>query len=247
MIVAYAGTRNLYRKMLPAMRSLLHYNDVERIYLLIEDDEFPYPLPECARPINVAPLKDKYFRPDGPNMRSQFTYMAMLRAATPEILADEDRVIQLDVDTIVCDDLTPIWTVDLYGKWFAGVLETKVPVPWEGHHPQWPVYYNAGVLVYNLDQMRRDGATQRMVRMLNHTRMCWVEQDALNHFGIGLGKDAPLPVRYNESMCCGTTDHPAIVHYAGYADWWCNEKMPRYEYQLPWQDPADFGPEFAEV
>lgn len=42
---AYCGTRNLYQDMIPAIKSLLLNSNVDKIYLLIEDDEFPYPLP----------------------------------------------------------------------------------------------------------------------------------------------------------------------------------------------------------
>lgn len=46
----YCGTRNLYRQMITAAKSLLIHSDVDKIYFLIEDDDFPYSLPpeiEC--------------------------------------------------------------------------------------------------------------------------------------------------------------------------------------------------------
>lgn len=44
-VAAYCGTRNLYKDMVPAFKSLLINSNVDIIYLLIEDDKFPYPLP----------------------------------------------------------------------------------------------------------------------------------------------------------------------------------------------------------
>ena len=38
----YTGTRNLYKQMVVAVKSLIRNSDVDKIYLLIEDDEFPY-------------------------------------------------------------------------------------------------------------------------------------------------------------------------------------------------------------
>jgi hypothetical protein len=39
--------------MIPSMKSLLIHSDVEKIYFLIEDDEFPYELPPEVECINV--------------------------------------------------------------------------------------------------------------------------------------------------------------------------------------------------
>jgi len=50
----YAGTRNVYQDMIPAMKSLLIHSNVEKVYFLIEDDTFPYPLPPEVECINVS-------------------------------------------------------------------------------------------------------------------------------------------------------------------------------------------------
>ena len=44
-IAIYSGTKNVYKNMIPSMKSLLLYSDVDKIYFLIEDDIFPYELP----------------------------------------------------------------------------------------------------------------------------------------------------------------------------------------------------------
>lgn len=242
MIIVYAGTRNLYRKMLPSIRSLLHHNDVEKIIILAEDDAFPEDvrLPEICEVRNVLPLRDRYFRPNGPNIRNKFTWMAMMRALYPDLFPDLDRVIQLDVDTIVCDDLTPVWEADLRRMWFAAVPEHLGT-----HRPYGPKYYNIGVAVFNLEQMRRDFAVTRLVGRLNEVKCPYVDQDALNMYARAFGVD--LPVRYNETFVTGYTDDPAIVHFAGIPDWWCNENAKRHEYLERWKEPGDYGPEFAEV
>ena len=41
----YCGTRNLYKNMITAAKSLLIHSNVEKIYFLIEDDIFPYEIP----------------------------------------------------------------------------------------------------------------------------------------------------------------------------------------------------------
>lgn len=49
----YCGTKNLYKDMLIAAKSLMVNSSVEKIYFMIEDDKFPYLLPSCIKCINV--------------------------------------------------------------------------------------------------------------------------------------------------------------------------------------------------
>ena len=225
MIIVYSGTRNLYECMIPSITSLLEHNSSEKIYILTEDDTFPYELPEMCETINVAPLKDKYFLPNGANMNSQFTYMAMMRIVYADLFPGYTKILQLDVDTIICDSLQPVWETDLTGKWFAAVPEYLGNYkPFRNEH-----YYNIGVCLYNLEQMRKDNCLPYMVQLLNYARMMCVEQDALNLFG-GHDKGVVLPIRYNECFATGRTGNPAVVHYAGYPNWWTDETTPRREY-----------------
>ena len=69
----YCGTRNLYKDMIPAVNSLLKNSDVDKVYLLIEDDVFPYKMPECVETVNV---KDQpYFTHNGPNFKNGWTFI----------------------------------------------------------------------------------------------------------------------------------------------------------------------------
>lgn len=224
MIVVYSGTRNLYQCMLPSITSLLEHNSPEKVYILIEDDTFPYELPEVCETVNVSALKNR-FNPLSPNMSSVFTYMAMIRIMYVDIFPQYDKVIQLDVDTIVCDSLEPLWDIDLSGKWFAACPE------WNGNYNPFKheKYYNIGVCVYNLEQMRKDNCLPFFLRTLDYIRLSCTEQDIMNMYGVP-EKVVDIPVRYNESFCCGNTQNPAVVHYAGDPGWWTNEHLLRKWY-----------------
>ena len=63
-VVLYAGTRNVYEQMYTSLKSLLWNTPVDRVYLLIEDDEFPFELPENVHPMNVS--GQDYFLPGSP-------------------------------------------------------------------------------------------------------------------------------------------------------------------------------------
>lgn len=225
----YSATRNLYPDILPAMKSLVANSSVTDIWLLIEDDEFPYELPEFVHVRNLS--GQTWFPPTCPNIKSAFTYMAMIRACYPEIFSDIGRIVQLDVDTVCVDDVDYLWEVDLDGKWIAWAREylgTYDPFK----HGE---YYNVGVAVLNLDQMRADGAQEQLVNLVNTKKMWCVEQDAYNRLAWP-DKFVELPTRYNECFATGYTEEPAIVHFAGTANWQGNVKVPRREYVRKYRD-----------
>ena len=131
----------------------------------------------------------------------------------------------MDADTVICDSLDPIWNIDLSGKWVAAVPEYR-----GRYHPFGPMYYNMGMAVLNLAQMRKDGIVPWMVEYLNTVKQPYADQDAFNKPGLEQDKFVGLPIRYNETIVTGETDHPAIVHFCGLSDWYKNTKMHRREY-----------------
>ena len=119
---AYCATRNLYHDLIPSVKSLLLHSDVGKIYLLIEDDNFPEYLPPECECINVS--QQKYFIPGGPNWNRKWTWMVLMRCARSKILPpDLDRVLSLDADTIVEMDISDLWDLDLTGWYLAAAGE----------------------------------------------------------------------------------------------------------------------------
>ena len=117
----YSGTRNIYQKMLPSMKSLLMHSNVEKIYFLIEDDEFPYELPPEVECINVN--QQTYFLPDSPNFKNVLSYMVLLRAVYTKMFPELDRVLSIDYDTIVNENISDLWELDLDNYYIAAVEE----------------------------------------------------------------------------------------------------------------------------
>lgn len=228
----YSGTRNLYNDMETAAKSLFANSSVDKVFFLIEDEAFPRVLPSCIECLDVS--GQKWFPANGVNMNTQFTYMAMIRVCYPEILPKEvDRVLQLDVDTVCVDDIDPLFETDLGNTKLAMVDEkygfySKVPKPFGKQK-----YFNAGVLLLDLKSIRDIGIMGTMVNWLNHTKTPYIDQDAMNWMA---GDVTVLPLRWNESMPTGYTDDPAIVHFAGYKQWYDTNAAPRQEY---WKKYAD--------
>lgn len=170
-VVVYAGTRNLYHNMTVAARSLLEHTRVDRVWFLTEDDDFPEPLPDVIRNINV--IGQTWFYADGPNYYSPWTYMTLMRLALAEILPAEHRVLWLDVDTIVEADIGELFDTDLKGRCAAAVVE-----PYRGGKPF--TYYNAGVMLWDLDQVRKTGIWRELIRTVNGRKLEFPDQDAIN-------------------------------------------------------------------
>ena len=249
----YSGTRNLYPHMATAAKSLIANSGVERVWLLIEDVEFPHDVPDIVETIDVS--GQQWFHPKGPNMNTQFTYMAMLRVCYTKLLpAEVGRVLQLDVDTVCVDDVDALWDIDMGDAWFAAVNEPPRYV--NGHRtdykPWGERYYNIGVAMFNLDQIRRDRIDDFLIHTLNTEYLRYIDQDAWDKYGNMRCVD--LPTRYNESMVTGYTDEPAIVHYAGYGNGWLDPgftECPRLEHvrkyrEMSWDEAMELHASHGE-
>lgn len=228
----YSGTRNLYQPMTTAAKSLLFNSSVEKIYFLIEDDEFPEKLPSQIETLNVG--NQSFFPKHSANYKTPFSYMALLRVCYTKLFPDLDKILQLDVDTVVVDNIDELWEVDLTHKYFAAVEEYL-----STYKPFGKKYYNIGVAMFNLDQIREDCMDDAMIKFLNQKTTPYIDQDACNKFLIQ--KSVDLPLRFNETVVTGFTDSPAIVHYAGFKEWQNNARVSRREYlkkyrEMTWEE-----------
>jgi lipopolysaccharide biosynthesis glycosyltransferase len=109
------------------------------------------------------------------------------RVYLPELLPDVDKILYLDADTIAVDGLTELWATDISQHYVAAV--TNVFEPWNRAYPlalglpSEESYFNSGVLLMNLEAMRRDDATRALrdyALAAPSNRIAWGDQDALN-------------------------------------------------------------------
>ena len=218
-VAVYTGSRNLYPDMLPAIKSMLMNGKPDLIYLLIEDDKFPYWLPSNVKTINVS--GQKYFPKDSANMKSKFTYLAMMRAALAKVLPEDiDMVLSLDCDTIIHGSLDELWDLDLDGYYFSASEE-----PGRSEYEDC-LYTNTGVALYNLKMLRETGKVDEVIEELNRKHYPWVEQDVFNF--LCQGGILPMPSKYNANNFTYPTDEIVIKHYAGYSCWNAEADVQKY-------------------
>jgi lipopolysaccharide biosynthesis glycosyltransferase len=171
------------------------------------------------------------------------------RIFLPELLPDVERVLYLDIDTLAIDSLEPLWRTDLTGHLLGAVTNVFEPehlwrVPALGlAGPE--VYFNSGVLLLNLAEMRRAGSTQALLDYAREqaTELVWPDQDALN---VVLGpRRLALHPRWNcmnsvltfpwavevfgEEAVAEARRHPGIRHFEG------------PERNKPWHYLCDYG------
>jgi lipopolysaccharide biosynthesis glycosyltransferase len=145
--------------------------------------------------------------------------------------AGVSKVLWLDSDVLVTTDLERLWTADLAGRHLLAVRDPCVPLvssrygirSWrELGLPERAKYFNAGVMLIDLDRWRRDEIGERATEYLRERSadvMFW-DQEGLN--AVLCGRWGELDVRWN--YCSGLTPReqpeaarvePWIIHFAG--------------------------------
>lgn len=214
-IVVYAGTRNVYPQMYTSLKSLIVNTEVDMVYLLIEDDEFPYPIPDYVRPFNVT--GQEFFKQDSPNFNTPWSYMELLRCALGDMLPEMiEKVLWLDIDTIVDADITELFNVDLTGYYYAGVIEPKKCTALFR-------YINTGVLMINLELLRDNGKEHEMMFFLNSYKFTWPGQDVINL--LCQGRLKLIDSEFNSSAWTQPCLTPKVIHYAA---------VPKEQYMNDW-------------
>ena len=183
---------------------------------------------------------------------ARITISTMDRLLLPNMLDAVDRVLYLDVDTLVLGDVCSLAATDLgdrpvaardsnvseASEWrSAGRRLAEAPATdlrrWMGfRHGYGGAALNAGVLVMDLDRMRRDGFTA--------TCLAWVERYGLNDQDSMLAYVGPnrvtLAPRWNTLPVLEDVSDPSLIHWASLGKPW----EPELTYgQDRWRDYAE--------
>jgi lipopolysaccharide biosynthesis glycosyltransferase len=114
--------------------------------------------------------------------------MIWARIFIPDLLSEETGVIlYLDIDTLVCDDLTPVFATDLKGKAIGVVLEafsaigstfnSRLDIPLSSVG-----YFNSGVLLMDVTVFRQQNLAYKTLEcaQIYKSVILTMDQDALN-------------------------------------------------------------------
>lgn len=100
----------------------------------------------------------------------------------PNVLKDWDKVLYIDTDMIIQDDLSELFNTDLSDNYVAAVKDMTGMVN-EDHHNRLNLqnYFNAGLMLLNLKKMREDNISEKLYYYkFNEDCGHFMSQDALN-------------------------------------------------------------------
>jgi lipopolysaccharide biosynthesis glycosyltransferase len=156
------------------------------------------------------------------------TYARLLLSSI--LPTDITRVLYLDADLLVLDDLAPICTLDLDGAVLGAIVDDRLDKHIKmgnttlhgGPLPRVRAYFNAGVLLIDLAKWRSERIDKKAMQYLEHCpNSLYSDQDALNFACDGLWKRVDPRWNYYQIDLKGPISdlsgeqRPGIIHFQG--------------------------------
>ena len=151
------------------------------------------------------------------NGAARWTYMCFARCYFPDMRPNLDKVLYLDLDLYIDQDISALWDYDLTDYAVAAIVDVNVRRFNLTYIPNINVYFNSGVLLMNLKYMREHDMVAKMDELLNTWRMEFPDQDALNIVCYGAVKY--LSHKWNSGIICGYHTEPIINHCVNDKPW----------------------------
>jgi lipopolysaccharide biosynthesis glycosyltransferase len=135
------------------------------------------------------------------------------------------RILYLDTDLLVLDDLTPLWETDLNGSVIGAVLDSGLDLrlkrgePLSQQMPRVQEYFNAGVLLIDLERWRHNHISEKALAYLSsHPHAPHMDQDGLNFACDRLWKKLDSRWNFQDHLHksisqMGPEQRPGIVHF----------------------------------
>jgi len=177
---------------------------------------------------------------------SYLTRASFLRFLAPQLLPDASRAVYLDGDVVVRRDPRALHDADLNGRTLGAVRSRVTPFfASSGGVQRWQElgvasnspYFNAGVLVIDLDRWRKLGITDRATNFLaaHGTNTLIADQEALNVAAVDDWTHLDLTWNYVTHIADNFLQQPDlepsdphIIHYAGRAKPWVAGRQPLF-------------------
>lgn len=162
------------------------------------------------------------------------------RFLLPDLLLGIERILYLDIDTLVCGDLSSLWQIDLGDTCIGAVPEYEMSLFFPEHLIELGVtaqqYFNAGVLLLDLDKMRSETVAAQLISFAQKRakKLRFGDQDILNLYF--KDKVTYLPQSYNYrnyAMHTGSEsiEDVHILHFNGPGKPWFTVVEGRERYQ----------------
>lgn len=269
--LAIAFTPNYFVPAATMLRSLLDASSGTFELICLVTEPIPERMQEKLVRMGEGRLSFRYLplkgRLEGIYTDPRYTEAASFRLLLPELLPEYDKIVYIDCDVIVRQDIGRLFAgTELGENWLGVVFEAPIEQQAErfralGCDPG--RYFNSGFLLMNLAQMRDEQVSGRLLEACRVPYLEFPDQDALNQ--VCQGRVLPLSPVYNsirtffipkykpdfvrqyskalwkEVQDCGT------IHYTGgkpwnlfsvrFADWWRTYENLPEEIRAEWTPP----------
>ena len=202
------------------------------------------------------------------NTNKKITTPAYYRLELHNLLPDVSRVIWMDGDTAVFEDLTELITLDMKGNYIMGFLDSLPDALEKNFNMKNATVLCSGVLLIDLDALRKNNMTEKFNKFMieNREKINQHDQTVINvvcqknigtlppKYGIWCFEAEKYAVkhnerqrphlRYNMNEFINAYYHPAILHYVWPKPFW-KKKKPIFNKE--WWDYARISGYYNEV
>ena len=140
---------------------------------------------------------------------------AIIKFQIPQILHNVGKVLYLDGDTLVQDDLRELYNTNINGKYAAvvkDIISERNPKHLQFLNYKNKYYFNSGMMLLNLTKIRKDNLIEKLIEYRLHGKNHFMDQDALN-------------VVFKENVVYVS---PKYNFLNKFYDWWDGEKLSMF-------------------
>lgn len=137
---------------------------------------------------------------------------AVIKLRLPEILNRVGKVLYLDGDVIIQDDLLNLYNTNISGKYAAvvkDIISERNPRHLKNMGIKNLYYFNSGMMLLNLTRCRKDNMTEKLLDYRENGKNHFMDQDALNSV-------------FNENVKYISYKYNYLNKFH---DWWGGEKL----------------------
>ncbi|MFA6732744.1 MAG: glycosyltransferase family 8 protein, partial [Sphaerochaeta sp.] len=271
--VVFASNEKFAPALGVCMNSLLEHTDPSRFYdiIVLESDISEFSKARLELLVSrFVQAKLRFFNPKAllagrqlqKNPADHISLETYYRFLIADILPKYRKVLYLDCDTVILEDVAKLAAVDLQGKVLGATIDVEIPALAGGLDPdlgpylskviglgEGEAYHQAGVLVLDLDKMRSLHSVDDWIGLAGERKYRYNDQDILNKEC--RGHYLTLPMEWNLVVDCNHRRLPIIEAgpYAVLQEYLEARRHPKIVhyagFEKPWDAPdSDFAHEF---
>ena len=158
-------------------------------------------------PIDVTALYEREFG-GSPNEDAYCSPYTLIRLLADLVEGMPDKLLYLDVDVLFGRDIHLLYDIDLDGYEYAAARDHY------GKYLIQPNYINAGVLLFNMKEMKRTGILSRARELIRTKKLVFADQSALIR---ATTRKKMLPQKFNDQKFMHK--HTVVRHFSKRLFW----------------------------